>query len=426
MRRWAWLVIGLACAAGAAHAADQNTLRNIQAPSPAAIRPLPPAARSVKFARVVVHLKPEPWASVRAIDDGQPEHLVTWKDGAQEVKPSVVSEIFNDEVRQAGGRTDADSVFSAEQADLIVGVGITEMLGRFCQGGCGYFLSDRRWHGTVRMTARWELYSPLDRRVIATVETSGGFATPKPGIEGDPDRIINEAFRDNVRRLIASEEFRHAVSTPIGAAEPVTNASASASKTPPAILAASKLQPSLSQASNSVAVVFANDGSGSGFLVTDDGYVLTNQHVVGPNKYVKLKWQDGTETLGEVIRTDPRRDVALLKTDAKSKPALALRQTTVQQGETVFAIGTPLGDQFQNTMTKGIVSAIRTEGGQTFIQSDVMVNHGSSGGPLLDEKGRVIGLTVSGQAPNGDPIGLNFFIPIGDALKALSLTPAAG
>jgi S1-C subfamily serine protease len=412
--------------AGTARSADQNTLRNIQAPSPAATRQLPPVVRSVKFAKVVVHLKPEPWASVRAIYDGQPEHLVTWKEGAQEVKPSVVSEIFNDEVKQAGGKTDADSVFSPEQADLLVGVGITEMLGRFCQGGCGYILSDQRWHGTVRMIARWELYSPLDRRVIATVETSGGFATAKTGIEGEPDRIINEAFRDNVRRLIASEEFRRAVSTPIGAAESVANASASTSKPPPTILAASKLQPSLSQASNSVAVIFANDGSGSGFLVADDGYLITNHHVVGTSKYVKLKWPDGTETLGEVIRTDPRRDVALVKTESKSRPALGLRQTAVQQGETVFAIGSPLGDRFQNTMTKGIVSAVRTESGQTFIQSDVVVNHGSSGGPLLDEKGRVIGLTVSGQAPNGDPIGLNFFIPIGDALKALSLTPATG
>ena len=75
-------------------------------------------------------------------------------------------------------------------------------------------------------------------------------------------------------------------------------------------------------------------------------------------------------------------------------------------------------------MTKGIVSATRVRDGLPYIQSDVAVTHGNSGGPLLDEKGRVIGITASGLTSNGTPIGLNFFIPIDDALKALSLSPA--
>ena len=88
----------------------------------------------------------------------------------------------------------------------------------------------------------------------------------------------------------------------------------------------------------------------------------------------------------------------------------------------MFAIGSPLGAQFQNTMSKGIVSALRNQQGLAYIQSDVMVNHGSSGGPLLDETGRVIGLTASGQTVNGAPVGINFFIPIDEALKTLNLT----
>jgi serine protease Do len=414
--------MALTCAGFAARAADENILRNLQAPPPAAITALPTVVRSVKFARVVVHLKPEAWALVRNRTDGLPEHLVSWKEGSQEVKPTVVSAIFNEEIQRAGGKTDADSVFSPEQADVLVGVGITEMLGKFCQGACRtMLLTELRWRGTVKMTARWELYSPLDRRVLATVETSGGFETPKSGIEGDPDWIINEAFRDNVRRLIASEEFRRVVSSPIG---PDAAAQKPPESRPPTTLALPKTPASLPRASTSVALIFSNEGSGSGFLVSDDGLLLTNHHVVGGSMYVKLKWADGKETLGEVIRSDARRDVALVKTDPGGRSALALRLGAVQQGETVFAIGSPFGEQFQNTMSKGIVSAMRTVGGQSLIQSDVMVNHGSSGGPLLDEKGRVIGLTVSGHAPNGDPVGLNYFIPIDDALKALSLIPA--
>ena len=95
------------------------------------------------------------------------------------------------------------------------------------------------------------------------------------------------------------------------------------------------------------------------------------------------------------------------------------------QGETVYAIGSPLGEALQNTMTKGIVSANRVQGGQAFIQSDVAVTHGNSGGPLLDEKGRVIGITDWGIGSDSGNLNLNFFIPIGEALKALALTPPA-
>jgi S1-C subfamily serine protease len=181
----------------------------------------------------------------------------------------------------------------------------------------------------------------------------------------------------------------------------------------------------LNEVAKSVVVVFAGDGSGSGFLVSDDGYLLTNHHVVGGSKYVKLKWADGSEVLGEVVRADSRRDVALIKADAHGRAPLGLRHEPAQQGEAVYAIGSPLGEAQQNTMTKGIVSATRTRDGLPYIQSDVAVIFGNSGGPLLDQQGRVIGIAVSGLAPNGSPVGLNFFIPIDDALRTLSLTPAA-
>ncbi|MFB2351152.1 trypsin-like peptidase domain-containing protein, partial [Priestia megaterium] len=92
---------------------------------------------------------------------------------------------------------------------------------------------------------------------------------------------------------------------------------------------------------------------------------------------------------------------------------------SLQPGEAVFAIGSPLSAELQSTVTKGVVSANRIQDGFSFIQSDVAVTHGNRGGPLLDETGAVGGVTVSGLAPAGAPIGLNFFIPIGDALDFL-------
>lgn len=420
MRRWAILALaaaGLAISAGAARAVDEGRLKNLQAPPPAALTVLPGDVRSVKFSRFLVELKPEPWAFLRNNDSLAGDRLVSWQDGQKAMNPAAYSAIFDEELKRASGKAGTGGgLFTQETGgpDYLVAVKVTDMQGRFCRD-CGLLASNGRWEGAVVMTAHWELYSVLDRKVVLAADISGGFNAPPKGLDGEPDRLIAEAFRDNVRRLIASEGFRKAVSVPAVAI--------AAAPTPdvPIVFTADRPKPGIAQASGSVAVVFTPEGSGSGFLISDDGYLLTNHHVVGAARVVKLKWSDGSETTGQVIRSDPRRDVALIKAEAHARPPLGLRHSAAQQGETVFAIGSPLGDRFQNTMSKGIVSALRTQQGLPLIQSDVMVNHGSSGGPLLDEAGRVIGLTASGQVVNGAPVGINFFIPIDDALKTLNL-----
>ena len=418
MRRWA--VGGLAAAvlafsAGGALAADAGQLTALKAPPPAALPSLTGDVRVVKFTRMLVDLKPEPWAFMRnQLGD---DRLLSWQEGQKAMNPQVYGAIFDEEIKRASGKAPgAGGLFTQDAAtpDYLAALKVTDMKGRFCKA-CNLIGLGDKWDGAVVMTAHWEVFSVLDRRVVVSADITGGFSPPK-GIEGDPEVMIAEAFRDNVRRLIASPDFQKAVSTPapvlVAAPTPQTAI----------VLAAAKGRASIAQASTSVAVVFAPEGSGSGFLVSDDGYLLTNHHVVGTAKVVKVKWSDGTESVGQVLRSDPRRDVAVIKTEPGGRPALILRHTEAQQGETVFAIGSPLGDRFQNTMSKGIVSALRNQQGQSYIQSDVMVNHGSSGGPLLDETGHVIGLTASGQVINGSPVGINFFIPIDDALKTLNLT----
>jgi len=147
--------------------------------------------------------------------------------------------------------------------------------------------------------------------------------------------------------------------------------------------------------------------------------------VVGAAKVVKLRWSDGLETMGEVVRVNKLRDVALIKTDGRSRAALPLRRRTVAPGEPVFAVGSPMNPNLQNTMTKGIVSANRVMEGLSYVQSDVNVNPGNSGGPLLDEKGEVVAMTVSSFRIHDAPAGINFFIPIGDAMDFLSLKPGS-
>ena len=426
-----WLGVLLALVANSAWSADFSTLRKLQAPPPVTVAALASGekARSVEFARIVLHPKDgEAWAVVyfsqEMLDPSRPgpsTQFLTWNSGKMDAETSSFGRIFAEELRSAGfAAVGGDSLFddsNAGSAELKVGVLIDDIKGRFCLD-CPSLFHPKDVPANVVMAAHWQVYSSLDRKVIAKVDTAGGI-NAKAKLQDSVMPAVFGAFRENVRLLLASEEFRRVVTAPVGSG-------AAPAATPQSTIALDirGATASVPQAAKSVAVVYAADGSGSGFLVSADGLLLTNQHVVGGSKYVKLKWADGSETLGEVIRADARRDVALVKTEAKARAPLALRHGAVQQGETVFAIGTPLEDRLQNTMTKGIVSATRTYEGQPFIQSDVGVTHGNSGGPLIDEKGAVIGLTVMGLHPD-ESKSLNLFIPIDDALRALAVKPAA-
>jgi serine protease Do len=424
-------LVGLALAT-LAGAADYETLRHLNAAPPTSVAPLPLGTKTkqVEFARIVVHpVDGEAWAisyATAMILDTRGAgayELMSWDKGAVEGKKESFARVFDQELKKAGfSAVSGESLFddAGGSADIKVGVLVDDLKGRFCLD-CPNIVNPKGIPGTAVLTAQWEIYSALDRKVLARITTRGG-ADYRTELSNSILPVVLEGFRENVRQLLASDDFRRVVTS--STASPATASSSVSALTPIAFTAPNARVP-VAQSSTSVAVIYAADGAGSGFLVSGDGYVLTNQHVVGGSKYVKLKWSNGAETVGEVIRADARRDVALIKTDAQGRPALSLRPGPVQQGEPVFAIGTPLQDRLQNTMTKGIVSAERVEKGLRFIQSDAGVNHGNSGGPLLDDKGAVVAITVSGILPDSMQMGLNFFIPIDDALKALSLTPVA-
>lgn len=431
---WVGLALSLALLGSSAQAADYKILRNLNAPGVTTVAPLPlgEAARNVQFARILIHPRDgEAWAiayesiGLRAADDDRPTfHMLTWDSGRIEGDRAAFERSFDEELTKAGFKTVAgESLFDsadAAAADLKVGVLVDDIKGRYCVD-CPNVFNRKGIPASVVMTAHWEIYSSLERKVVAKVTTTGG-ADFQSRLNDSVLPPVLAAFREQVRQLLASPDFRTVVTAPVRGASPTSGPSA-VGQAPVGFIGSKSGQP-IAQTLSAIAIVFASDGSGSGFLLSKEGYVLTNQHVVGGSKFVKLKWSDGSETLGEVIRTDARRDVALVKTDPQKRTPLGFRPGAVQVGEAVFAVGSPLGEKQQNTVTKGIVSASRSYDGLSFIQSDVAVTHGNSGGPLLDEKGRVIGLTVSGLAPNGAPIGLNFFIPIDEALRALALTPA--
>lgn len=152
-----------------------------------------------------------------------------------------------------------------------------------------------------------------------------------------------------------------------------------------------------------VVTVKVGTGHGSGFFIGEGGHVMTNAHVVGEARRALARAASGLEATAIVIRTDPARDIALLKVDLPSPPALAIQTGAPRPTDTVYAIGSPIDEALSNTVTRGIVSANRVDKptGQPFIQADVAISPGNGGGPLFDDQGAVIGLTVSKVVRSG-------------------------
>ena len=163
-----------------------------------------------------------------------------------------------------------------------------------------------------------------------------------------------------------------------------------------------------------------SQGMGSGFIVSNDGYIVTNAHVVDGASEVTVKLTDRREFTAKVVGSDKRTDIALIKIDAKDLPALDISgKPEVKRGEWVIAIGSPFG--FESSVSAGVVSGVHRAlpNGQMvpFIQTDVAVNPGNSGGPLLNAKGQVVGVNSQIYSRSGGYMGLSFAIPADVAVK---------
>ena len=174
---------------------------------------------------------------------------------------------------------------------------------------------------------------------------------------------------------------------------------------------------------------FENKSLGSGFIISGDGYILTNAHVVDSADEVTVRLTDKREFKAKTIGTDKRTDVALLKIEASGLPVVKLGEPAqLKVGEWVVAIGSPFG--FDNSVTAGIVSAkgrsLPQENYVPFIQTDVAINPGNSGGPLFNMRGEVVGINSQIYSRSGGYMGVSFAIPIDVAMEIQNQLRASG
>ncbi|NQE48461.1 DegQ family serine endoprotease [Herbaspirillum rubrisubalbicans] len=168
-------------------------------------------------------------------------------------------------------------------------------------------------------------------------------------------------------------------------------------------------------------------GVGSGFIISADGFILTNAHVVDGASEVYVTLTDKREFKAKIVGSDTRTDVAVLKIDGSNLPRLNMGDSDkIRVGEWVLAIGSPFG--LENTVTAGIVSAKARDTGDylPLIQTDVAVNPGNSGGPLINLKGEVIGINSQIYSRSGGFMGISFAVPIDEALRVAEQLKASG
>ncbi|WP_225033405.1 DegQ family serine endoprotease [Paraburkholderia sp. XV] len=170
-----------------------------------------------------------------------------------------------------------------------------------------------------------------------------------------------------------------------------------------------------------------NSGVGSGFILSADGYVMTNAHVIDDADTIYVTLTDKREFKAKLIGVDDRTDVAVVKINATNLPTVPIGDSNkVRVGEWVVAIGSPFG--LENTVTAGIVSAKGRDTGDylPFIQTDVAVNPGNSGGPLINMQGEVIGINSQIYSRTGGFMGISFAIPIDEAMRVADQLKTAG
>jgi serine protease Do len=404
---------------------------------------------------------------------------ITWTSGREMMDRSDVADMFHEELSAAGydvtgnpGRL-FEREEDEERAELVVSAQVTDVKMNVCRK-MGWWLIESDIIGEeveASVKVDWTVYSRLERRMVLRTSTRG-YTAGGSATEDGKVLAVERAMAGAIANLAADPDFQAAafasrdaeLSVPalqagggIGAARrPPAPASAPALaaaaelngpearlaprptamavddaaklqsvRLPPVPVFATPIQDHVERVTGAAVLVASGSGHGSGVLVSRDGLVLTNYHVVGNSERVRVVLDDGTALTGVVERRHKVRDVALVRVEGGKLPALPVRAQPLTVSEEVYAIGAPLQEKLRGTVTRGIVSAFRRDRltGLETIQADVSIQGGNSGGPLVDARGNLVGLTVAAYVVPGSTgsAGLNLFIPIGDALDRLRL-----
>ncbi len=342
---------------------------------------------------------------------------VKWRSGSKvHLSHEDLVDVFREELEAngwpvVGSTEDLFEGYDVSGAEVLVAARITDLETELCAPNSGF--GNWNMKGSLKLGIEWQVYSPARRTLIGSIKTEGSAELKRPNDDA-AYMLLSDAFAIAANNLLASREFLSMVERSSGlmtAPNPelgrVIYNKLENFKTLEAAIAAVK---------KATVTVRTAMGHGSGFAVGDGSYVFTNAHVVGDAIIVTLVTQGGIAIDGRVESVSKERDAALIRLDSLRLPAVHLNTRIPASGASVYAIGSPLLEEMSGSVTSGIISGTRIMDGYEWIQSDAAISPGNSGGPLLDSNGSVIGISTAGFHAGGTQVGLNLFIPIGDAL----------
>jgi serine protease Do len=375
-------------------------------------------AKTVRFARFLADLKlGERLGVVRGGWLCTLQVPLIWKGDASFLNARDVVKTFNDEMVKANVPVvgDPDDLFPDPDArpDVLVSARLTELKANYCHP-----MNDDEIRGETSLTVEWQVFDSVNRRILHKVTTRGDSELDS-AVPLGRHALFYGAMAEATRALLADQKFHEIIaqerpSVSTGLAETMF-------RLHPRPALGGVLARNVPDLQAATVTILIAGGHGSGFFVSANGFLLTNAHVVGDAKFVRIRLASGREIAGEVIVANRVRDVALVKVVESGLIALPIATVEPSIGSDVYAIGAPLDVKLATTVTRGIVSAYRVVDGQRMIQGDVTIQHGNSGGPLVDSAGNVVGISTSGRMNSSVSVGLNFFIPIGEALAAVGV-----
>lgn len=338
--------------------------------------------------------------------------------GREEIREGELAEAFQTELKRHNYDIlgDPDVLFddrSERDAEYYVGGLITKLEAETCLGTILGAYGSTGSTGSAYLEVQWQIYDPLNRKTVLTIQSAGS----TDDAEDSVDAIVL-AFTQATRNLLSNNRFFTLMTQSQRPRPAFNNTKMSLTGLRydgSAAFSAAAVQPG-------AVTVRAGRGHGSGFFIDPSGFLLTNDHVVGTANTVKVILFSERELLCHVLRVNTPRDVALVKCAPEEFTALSIASKEPAIGTDILVYGTPLDEDLQGTLSKGIVSAYRSERDQRYIQSDVSVHPGNSGGPMLDARGNVVGITSRRHSrTRSEDKGLNLFIPIREALEALDV-----
>lgn len=405
---------------------------SVQAASPPAVKKVETATplaysgttgpRSVIYRRTMMTVSNEKFGSVgRGFFCSNPQPLIMVNTVVNAVAARFASAARR-ELRQLGyvDAIEEQSAFSralGPSGDFELAASLRGIEAHMCTDG------PRETNGGVWMQLRWELFAARQQTVVHSLTTEGSFSTEKFA-ELTIDDLFERAFVSALKNALADPTMAQKLASDVSAAA-VAPAPAPDARKPRLALARLPTAQDVPDAEftvhrSSVVTLLSGVGSGSGFFIDALGYLVTNYHVVGDAKYVKVRLASGRELVGEVLRSDPVRDVALVKTEAVALRSLAIAKPAPAVGDELVIIASPFGEAFASSLSKGVLSGVSVVNGLQYLQSDAKALPGSSGGPLIRRDGSVVGL-VQGSVGVVPGAGLNLFVPIDDALSRLGI-----